>query len=99
MAKAPLLGIEKLVQGKMDDEWVRQTHELKLQVHGLSSIDDPLTIGYSFLNDQLDILDITLDRCWLGPNGTLLIRFLSLSNRLQALREKKNYSLFPLRST
>ena len=87
VAEVPLSSVEKLVQGKIDDEWVRRTRELNLRVCGLSSIEDPSTAGYSFLKDQLDISDITLDRCWLGLDGTLFIQFLSLSDRLWALRE------------
>lgn len=95
-AEVPLLGIQKLVQGKMDDERVRLTYELNLRVCDLSSIDDPSIAGYSFLKDQLGISVITLDRCWLGPDSTIFIWFLSLSDKLRALREKKKlFSLSP----
>ncbi len=91
---APLSSVEKLVQGKMEDERVKRTRELNLRVHGLPSNANPLAVEHSFLTDQLGISDITLDRCRLGKDGILFIRFLSLSNRLRALREKRN--LFPL---
>lgn len=78
----------------MDDKRARQTLELNLHICGLPPIADPSAVGYSFLTDQLGNSDITLDRCWLGPNETLFIWFLSLSNRLWALRAKRK--LFPL---
>ena len=60
---APLPKLEKLAQGKMNDECVRQVCELNLQVHGLSSIVDPSIVKYYFLKDQMDISNITLDKC------------------------------------
>ena len=64
-------------------------------VFGASRVS-PLTIGQFFLSDKLGISDITLDRSWVGPDGTLSLQFLSLSDRLRALRLKKK--LFPLPS-
>ena len=62
---------------------------MNLWVHGLPTIADPLAVGYSFLMDGLGISNITLDRCLLGPNETLIFWFLSLSKRLQTLRDKR----------
>ena len=85
----PLASIDKMVQGKIEDERVRRARELNLRVRGLSSTLDPLTAGRSFLCDQLGLTDIALDRCWFGYEGVLFIRFFSLADRLQALRAKR----------
>jgi hypothetical protein len=75
---------------------VRRFWELNLRVRGLppSSID-PLPTGYSFLSEQLGVSDITFDKALFGHNGTLFLRFLSLVDRLQALRAKKKLFLLP----
>ena len=41
------------------------------------------------------ISNITLAKTWFGHDGTLFLRFLSLVDRLQALREKKKLFLLP----
>lgn len=79
----------------MIDELMRRNHELNLHVWGLSSAADPSLIGQSYLKDQLDILDITLDKYWFGWNGTLVTRFSSLYNRLRALRAKRKLFTVP----
>lgn len=55
----PRLSIDKIVQGKIDDERVRQARELNLRVRGLTPTSNPTTTRYSFLSDQLGISDIT----------------------------------------
>ncbi len=94
---APRLSLDKIVQGKIDNEHVRRTHELNLRVRGLPPIADHMLTGHSFFSDQLGISNITLHKCWFGNGDTLFIRFLSFSNRLRALRAKKNCSLSPLK--
>ena len=71
----PLATIDKMVQGKIDDERVRRVRELNLLVRGLPSTQDPLIAGRSFLDDQLGLTDIALDRCWFGQGDVLFIRF------------------------
>lgn len=78
-----------MVQGKIEDERVRR-------VRGLPPTLDPLSVGRSFLCDQLGLTDITLDKCWVGHGDILFIKFLSLADRFRALRAKRN--LFSLHS-
>ncbi len=59
----PLANIDKMVQGKIEDERVRWVRELNLRVRGLPSTHYPLAAGCSFLCDQLGLIEITLDRC------------------------------------
>ncbi len=84
-----------MVQGKIEDERVRRVRELNLRDRGLPPISDPLSIGRSFLCDQLGLSDITLDNCWVGLDGILFTRFLSLANRLRALRAKRKLFSLP----
>lgn len=92
----PLPEVKIIVQEKLAKDQVRHFRELNLQVRGLpSSSIDPLPTGYSFLSKKLGIYDIRLDRPWFGHDDTLFFRFLSLANRLQALRKKKKLFLLP----
>ena len=77
------------MQGKIDDERIRRACELNFRVRGLSPTTDPMVARHSFLSDELGLSDITLDKCWFGNGDTLFIRFLSLSDRLRALRAKR----------
>ena len=85
----PLTNINKMMQGKFEDERLRRVRELNLRVRGLPSTHDPLAAGRSFLCDQLGLADITVDRCWFGHGDVLFIRFLSIADRLRALRAKR----------
>ena len=66
-----------------------------MRVHSLSPTADPLVVGHSFLFDQLDISDVTLDKCWFGTGDILFIRFFSFSSRLRALRAKRKLFSLP----
>ena len=53
-----------------------------------------MVVGTLFLNEKLDLQDVTLDRAWLGYESTLFLRFRLAADRLQALRAKlKLFSL------
>ena len=65
-----LLGVEEMVHTKLSKEHTWRVRELDLKVHGLASAySDPLTTAHSFLKNQLDISDLTIDRAWLGFDG------------------------------
>ena len=55
-----------------------------------------MVAGHSFLFDQLDLSNITLEKCWFGTGDTLFVRFLSFSEKLRVLRAKRK--LFSLSS-
>ena len=74
---------------------MRRARELNLRVWGLSRTSNPTIVGHAFLSEQLDILDITLDRCWFGTGAILFIRFFSFPDRLHALRAKRKLFSLP----
>ncbi len=78
-----------MVQGKIEDERVRRVRELNLRVHGLPPTLDPLVVGHTFLCDHLGLIDIKLDRCWVGHGDILFVKFFSLADRLWAVAEER----------
>jgi hypothetical protein len=93
-----LVEVEGVIQAKLNEECLRRTRELNLRVRGLPPLEAslyPLQIGTSFLHNTLDLKDITLERAWMGPNSTLLLRFWSLEDRLRALWAKRRLILLP----
>ncbi len=83
------LSLDKIVQGKIDDEHVWSARELNLHVRDLSPTSDPFAVVHSFLSNQLGISDITLDKCWFGMGDPLFIKFFSFADRLRALGAKR----------
>jgi hypothetical protein len=76
----PLATVEEVVQAKLMEERTRRARELNLKVRGLPlplPSSDPMVVGTLFLKDNLDLLDVTLDRAWLGSDSTLFLRFRS----------------------
>jgi hypothetical protein len=72
----PLAMVEEVVQAKLMEERTRQAWELNLKVRGLPlplPSSDPMVIGTSFLRDNLDLQDVTLDRAWIGSDSTLFL--------------------------
>lgn len=92
---APSPNLDKIVQGKIEEERVRCARELNLQVRCLPPTFDPFSARRSFLTDQLALSDIALDKCWIGYGNTLFIRFHNSSHRLRALRAKRNLFSLP----
>lgn len=93
-----LFGVEKLVQTKIADERVRRARALNMRVCNLClPCPKPLAASYSFLKDQLDIIDISLDCAWVGLDNTLFIRFISLVDRLRALTTKRKLFSLPIK--
>ena len=83
-----LVEVEEVIQSKLNEECLRRTRELNLRVRGLPPPEaslGQLHIDTSFLHNTSDLKDITLERAWMGPNSTLLLRFRSLEDRLRAL--------------
>jgi hypothetical protein len=94
----PLTVFEGVVQAKLNEERLRRTRELNLRMCGLpppEATSNPLQIGTSFLHDTLKLKDLTLERAWMGPNSTLFLCFLTLEDRLRALRYKRKLSSLP----
>jgi hypothetical protein len=80
------------------EERTRRARELNLKVRGLPlplPSSDPMVIGTSFLRDNLDLQDVTLDRAWMGSDSTLFLRFRSAVDRLRALRAKRKLFSLP----
>jgi hypothetical protein len=49
---------------------------MNLKVRGLPlplPSADPMVIGTSFLKDNLDLQDVTLDKAWIGSDSTLFL--------------------------
>ena len=56
---------------------------------------DPMVVGTLFLNEKLDLQDVTIDIAWLGYDSTLFLRFSSVVDCLRALRAKRNLFSLP----
>ena len=54
-----------------------------------------MVVGTLFLNEKLDLQDLTLDRAWLGYDSTLFLQFRSAADRLRALRAKRKLFSLP----
>ena len=95
----PLAAVEEVVQSKLMEERTRQARELNLKVRGLPlplTSSDPMVVGTLFLNEKIDLRDVTLDRAWLRYGSSLFLRFRLAADHLRALRAKRK--LFSLTS-
>jgi hypothetical protein len=88
----PLAAIKEVVQAKTIEERTKRAQELNLKVRGLPlpiPSSNTMVIETSFLNDNIGIQNVTLDRAWMGSNSTLFLRFRSAVDRLQTLGAKR----------
>jgi hypothetical protein len=80
-----LAAVEEMVQAKLVEERTRWAWEPNLKVRGLPlplPSSNPMVIRTSFLRNNLDLQDKTLDKAWMGSDSTLFLWFKSVANRL-----------------
>lgn len=98
--RPPLPEIEEVIQGKLREECTKRAWELNLNIGGLPlplpSLD-PIQVGTIFLQHNLNLLDIALERDWFGVDSILFIQFKSTKDWLQALQAKRGLFSLPNR--
>lgn len=87
--------VELAVNAKFEEERLRHTKELNLRVQGLPKPSDPLKARLNFLHKKLDLKNILVEKVWTAQDDSLVIRFHSAAECLQALRAKKKLFSLP----
>lgn len=85
--------MELAVNTKFKEERLHHSIAFNLRVRGLPKSQDPQKANLDFLHNTLDLKNIKVEKAWIVQDESLIIRFDSVVDRLQALRVKKLLSL------